>query len=307
MFLAFLLAAVPPADVQAMRDLVTQDIRVASVGDRLARSGYCDGHLSHPGWVLQDIQQYNPKLRDSAMEALELGDAPTIVAVLPQSAAAASGLRPGDEVVAVSGRWVADDAVKKPSYARVAGIEQAIEQGLGLGQVVVRVRRGDAAWDVTFKPEKGCSSRFQLLTGVGLNAKADGRYVQVSGGLIEFVRNDDELALVIAHELAHNILGHRERLDAAGVSRGLLAGFGKNRTRIREAELEADRLALYLMARAGYDPGVAPAFWQRFGRKLLPGFLSDGTHPGTAERVRRAEAEIARIRTQQAAGQQPTP
>jgi beta-barrel assembly-enhancing protease len=111
----------------------------------------------------------------------------------------------------------------------------------------------------------------------------------------------------MAHELAHNILGHRAQLDAAGVSRGLLAPFGKNRTRIRATELEADRHALYLMARAGYDIAVAPAFWERFGRKVDAGILSDGTHAGWRERVQRAREEITRIEAQRRAGQLPTP
>jgi len=304
MFLAFLLAAVAPAEVQAVRDLVTLDVKVASLGDRLARSGLCDARLSGPGWVLQDLSQYDRSLRLAARNALGLGELPTIVAVVAGSAAQKAGLRAGDQVESIAGQSVPAGG---NGYARLQRIDDLVEQALSRGPLALQVRRHGKPVSVAVIPEEGCASRFQLLPGPGLNAKADGRYVQVSGGLVEFVSNDDELALVIAHELAHNILGHRARLDAAGVSRGLLAGFGKNRSRIRETELEADRLALYLMARAGYDPSVAPAFWQRFGRKLVPGFLSDGTHPGTAERVRRAEAEISRIRQQQAAGRRPMP
>jgi predicted Zn-dependent protease len=216
-------------------------------------------------------------------------------------------LRAGDEVVAVQGTEIGAQPKRGRAYERLGRVEELVEQGLRAGGLTIRARRSGAGFDAVLPPTAGCASRFQLLTGAGLNAKADGSYVQVSGAMVEFASTDDELALVIAHELAHNVLGHRARLDAAGVSRGLLAGFGKNRGRIRETELEADRLALYLMARAGYDPGIAPDFWQRFGRKLVPGFLSDGTHPGVSERVRRAEAEIARIKAQQAAGQQPTP
>lgn len=304
MFFALLLATAAPAELQAVRDLVALDLRVATVGERLSGSGLCPTTSRGPGWVVQDLAQYGAALRTAAREALMLGAFPTIVAVVPGGAAERAQLRPGDQIYSVESEPV---AVKSRGYSRLQELEDRIEQGLARGQLALRVQRGSATLDVVLKPEPGCASRFQLLPGPSLNAKADGRYVQVSGGLVEFVRNDDELALVIAHELAHNILGHRARLDAAGVSRGLFAGFGKNRGRIRDTELEADRLALYLMARAGYDPAVAPTFWQRFGRKLVPGFLSDGTHPGTAERVRRAEAEIARIRQQQAAGQQPTP
>jgi hypothetical protein len=61
------------------------------------------------------------------------------------------------------------------------------------------------------------------------------------------------------------------------------------------------------MARAGYDIGVAPGFWLRWGPKTGFGILSDGTHPDWRDRAANAETEIARIRTQQAAGQVPIP
>jgi beta-barrel assembly-enhancing protease len=308
MFLAFLIAAAAPADQgQPLRALAELDVRVATVGDRLARSGLCDGVLSGPGWVLQDVVQYDPGLRDAARAALRLGDAPTVVAVLPGGSAAAAGLRPGDQIEAVGGEVVPAARGKRKAYARLGKVEDAIEDGLRRGQVQVMFQRAGKTGAATLLASPGCPSRFQLLPGRQMNATADGRYVQVSGALVEFVNNDDELALVMAHELAHNILGHRAKLDAAGVSRGLLAGFGKNRSRIRATELEADRHALYLMARAGYDIDVAPAFWERFGRKTDLGILSDGTHAGWRDRVALAEAEIARIRAQQASGQAPTP
>lgn len=304
MFAWILALAVVPTALQAVRDLAALDLRVATIGDRLARSGLCRAALSAPGWVVQDLVQYRPQLRSAVREALRLGERPTVVALVPGGAAARARVAVGDQIEAVSGRTL---GAAGKGYARMQQLENWVEQGLASGKVRVTFRRGQELVEVDLPAQPGCSSRFQLLPGRGLNARADGTYVQVSGELVKFVRNDDELALVMAHELAHNVLRHRVQLDAQKVSRGLFAGFGKNGALIRTAELEADRMALYLMARAGFDPSVAPGFWQRFGARQVPGFLSDGTHPGTGERVRRAEAEIARIRSQQAAGQQPTP
>lgn len=304
MLALILAAALPAAELEAVRGLAALDLKVASIGERLARGGLCQARLSSPGWVVQDLAQYSTGLRPAARQALKLGEKPTVVALVEGSAAARAGLLPGDQIERIDGRPVPADG---KGYARLQQVENWVEQGLARGALRLSVLREGRSLSIDLPSDAGCASRFQLLPGAGLNAKADGTYVQVSGGLAEFVRSDDELALVMAHELAHNVLGHRAQLDAQGVSRGLLAGFGKNRRRIRDVELEADRLALYLMARAGFDPSVAPDFWQRFGRRQVPGFLSDGTHPGTSERVRRAEAEIARIRQQHAAGQQPTP
>ena len=128
----------------------------------------------------------------------------------------------------------------------------------------------------------------------------DGQIVQIGGKLYDFAVDDDELAAVIAHELAHNILGHRNQLDEAGVSRGLFAGLGKNGAKLRQVEFDADRLSVWLVARAGYRTEALAPFWARLGKRagLL---ISDGTHPGFKERVRRIEAATAVVAAQRAA------
>jgi predicted Zn-dependent protease len=292
---ALLLAMAVPVD-PALEELVALDVRVASVGDRLARSGGCDGVLSGPGWVLQDIAQYDPKLRRSARNTLQLGDRPTVVAMLPGSAAAKAGLRVGDQIETVGTQAVSPTVQRGSAYQRLGRVEDWIEDGLRSGEVTVRVRRSGFSNPVRLAAEPGCPSRFQMQPGRQINAEADGRYVQVTGALVELTRNDDELALVLAHELAHNILGHRVRLKSSGVSRGLFAGFRKSGKLTRQAELEADRMAFTLMARAGYDVRVAPEFWKRMERKSGPSFLSDGTHPSWRERIRLAEQSIAEVR-----------
>ena len=87
---------------------------------------------------------------------------------------------------------------------------------------------------------------------------------------------------------------------------GLLGNFGRNARLIRETELEADRLAPYLLDRAGYDPDAAVRFWRRFGNRGFNIFGSP-THGGWRERRSAIEAEIVRIRQARAAGAVPMP
>lgn len=310
MLFAFLLAAASlTPQQQSLRALADLDLRVATIGYRLARggAGLCKSVVSEPGLVIEDLAQYAPDYRADARVALGLGDLPGVVAVVPGSAAAKAGFRPGDAIAAVDGQPVPPAPEGKTSYDRMQKLETMVEAAMAQGGATLVIRRDGQAQTIRLPAEAGCKSRFQIVPGSALQAEADGTYVQLTGALTEFAANNDELALAIAHELAHNALGHRAKLDSEKVQRGLLAAFGKNRTRIRATEVEADRYALYLMARAGYDISVAPGFWRRFGKKVDLGIFSDGTHPGGKRRAELAEQEIARIKAQEAKGEVPTP
>jgi beta-barrel assembly-enhancing protease len=99
--------------------------------------------------------------------------------------------------------------------------------------------------------------------------------------LIEFAGDDQELAAAVAHELAHNLLDHRQQLKTKRRTKSTLV-----------TEIEADRLSVWLMANAGYDPNAALRFAERYGRKTGLGIFSDGTHFRWQKRVKVMQAEI---------------
>lgn len=131
-------------------------------------------------------------------------------------------------------------------------------------------------------------------------------------GMFAFAPTDDDLAVIMGHEVAHVICRHgSERVsqsmgvaiaaavadeatrDSSAKTRstwmaavGLGAQFGILLPFSRSHESESDRLGLIFMARAGYNPEAAPAFWTRFGKGnggKTPEFFS--THPADATRV----------------------
>lgn len=132
-------------------------------------------------------------------------------------------------------------------------------------------------------------------------------------GLIEYARNADELAFVMAHEAAHHIEGHipRQQQNAAAgavIFAGLASLTGASANSVRSAqelgaavgarsyskefELEADALGTALASRAGYNPLRGAEF---FNRIPDPGNRFLGSHPPNAERletVRRAAARL---------------
>lgn len=147
-----------------------------------------------------------------------------------------------------------------------------------------------------------------------------GGKVGVYSGILPITKNDAGLATVIGHEVAHAVARHgAERmsesmliqlggqlLEQAALGRSeasqaaIQQAYGIGSTlavalpHSRKQELEADHLGLLYMARAGYDPREALAFWKRFadyGKKHGGGkrieFLS--THPLDDQRIRQIE------------------
>lgn len=156
---------------------------------------------------------------------------------------------------------------------------------------------------------------FALIDDEQVNAWAmPGGKIAFYTGILPVCGNEAGVAVVMGHEVAHAVLGHgRERYSRALVMQGAMAGLavaldkkevsnrdvflnvfgatanvGAMLPNSRVAEYEADELGLYLMARAGYDPREAVAFWERMqgaGCAKPPEFLS--THPADANRIRR--------------------
>jgi beta-barrel assembly-enhancing protease len=296
MLLAFLLLESLPAYPPAHMLLIDADTRLVRVGRRLAKggAGLCTGRVSNPGWAIADIEQFPTEMRPELRP--DMGELPRVSWVEPGSAADRAGVRAGDDLVAI-GNDTLPPASLRASRARLDRIERASPR------LTVRFRRSGETRTLQLDPEPGCASHFVVGRAKGLRGvSSNGRLVGVSLEMLDYVANDDELALILAHELAHNILGHNK-----GVPSFRAAGEDRSGRSGKSREAEADRWALYLMARAGYDVSVAPGFWRRWGPKTSFGIFNSGSHPGWRDRAAAAEAEIARIKAQQQAGHQPVP
>jgi predicted Zn-dependent protease len=125
-----------------------------------------------------------------------------------------------------------------------------------------------------------------------------GGKIGVFSGLLKVVESDDQLAAVIAHEVAHALAHHASERIARERSRnhGLLRDLSYN----RQQELEADHIGIFLMTFAGYDPEEAVRFWKEMeasrSRGLrLPEILSD--HPSDARRMEQLAAWVEPARS----------
>lgn len=302
--LPLLLIAAGPATAQQspnaalLGELRKVDLRLATIGYRLATANValCDRRAPTTGIVVHSLRQYGPAMRGDARRVFGFDRPVAIEAVVAGSPAARAGVAADDALVAVNGVTVkADDpgTIAADSQTRDAVIDGIADQPADAPLRLSMMRQGRPV-AVTVPASPGCRSAFEVLLGPGMEASSDGRIVQI--GVRFFERyGDDDVAVVVAHELAHTILRHRARLDVAGVKGGLMAELGRNGRLNRRIEGEADLLGMYLMRNAGYDPQIAVRFWREHGGDVDGGLFRSRTHPSSKARADAIAAEIARI------------
>ncbi|HRH90243.1 MAG TPA: M48 family metallopeptidase [Rubrivivax sp.] len=136
------------------------------------------------------------------------------------------------------------------------------------------------------------------------------------GILAKLQLNDDEVAMIMGHEMAHALREHaRERMGKSFATRGALelgsallglgntgrmvAGMGEQLLTLtfsRDDESEADLVGMELAARAGYDPAAGITLWQKMAQASQggpPEFLS--THPKGDTRIKDIEANLPKV------------
>lgn len=295
----WLAAATPVAETsRALAALQADDAHLHTIGWRLVTGNapFCNDAVPAVGLLLQDMLNYdNPApVRDAAGITGDIA----VQATAAGSPAALADLRPNDEVLAINGDDMAAlPAVPPGDYRRLKALHDRIDAALAQqGTVTLTISRaGQPVRDVTLSGVRACPGRFELKTA-GRSAQADGDRVILGRGFAATGKPSDrleeaELAFVVAHELAHNLLRHRELLDRTG--RGM--------DDIRRTEREADRLGVWLLAGAGYDPGAAGRLMRGWGRRNDPGLFRLPTHDGWDERADLIDAEVARVRAALAA------
>lgn len=286
--------------------LAGDQARVLNVGYRLARSGgdLCPAHVPGIGIMVHDAAQYRGAYRALAAGLFGVTTLPAVLAVAEGGPAARAGVAPGDAIRAIDGVAVPPGDASD-GYGRVAAVLGQLDTASLAGMVTLSLSRAGMPVVARVAAEPLCPSRFQVSVDSTLNAEANGAYIEITTGLIAFTHDDDELAAVLAHEMAHNILRHRERLAAAGVpERGKLSA--DDEKLILATEIEADRLSVYLLDRAGYSTAAILAFWRRMASH--DGFerSSPRSHPSDSERIAIISTEIDRIARLKAQGVEPS-
>lgn len=272
-----------------------EDARVATIAWRLAHAGiaHCPAPVPQAGLVLQHLSQFEAADRPGMIAALALDRGPAVIVVVPDGPAHRAGIRPGDVLLATDDvRLPRDDAADAPFDAARARMQAdaILDRVQRDGPHQVTLLRDGATRTVTLTSLPGCPSRVHLARSTQRNAYADGTHVFLTTGLFARLRNDDERAFVIAHEMAHNILGHAVVMRSGVVKRGLGRTLGHSGAVLRGTERDADTLAARLMLAAGYDPVAGAQMLRRLDTDL--GIALFAAHDSASTRIAAIRAVV---------------
>jgi hypothetical protein len=303
----------------AFRIQQTEIARLQAIGDRLriGAAPLCENLIPRFGLAPVNGFSFSPAIREIATSEYSLGSRLKVIRITDEGPASRAGVMVGDEIGAVDGTAI-EGADAPRRFEELA--HAAAQQG---ERVKFDLLRGGQSLSIELAGLPACNYPVGLSSGEKINAGTDGRRIAVSQGLMRFARDDTELALVIAHEMSHDIRKHveaqRQNARTGSVVGGLLdilaaAGgvygstFSSAGARMgagaysKEFEAEADYVSLYVMALSGFDITNAPDFWRRMAG-VRPDDIEKGyTHPTTAERFVALEAVVAEIRKKQAEG-----
>jgi len=243
--------------------------RLEDVAYRVLRgnSANCPETVRDIGLKIHTVHDYPDELQLPARLFLDLDIHPLIRVIAESSPAEQAGLNVGDRVLKLG-------AFDIPSGKTAGSLFDAVSvREFRMDSAALQIKRGDAKpMTIEVRPQTVCGYPAQLFYSEIVNAHTDGEEIWVTSELIRQLEDDESLALVIAHELAHATEGHVFQEPTKAL------------------ELVADQLSISYLKNAGFDPALAIENW-----KQNPAHHKQDesvTHPSFDERLDVMEAAL---------------
>lgn len=300
----------------ALESLINDQIHLEQVAYPIQTAGspFCDDVVKPAlGLYFANKHAIPKEFHDAAVSLYDMGESLQVTHVIPGSPAERAGILKNDILVSLNG-----EKMPVGKTAMKEAMELMKDQLKSGESVTLAVLRGETERDFALVPEDACDYPVLLNTSDQVNAMADGSKIIIARGMMRFVENDQELGMVISHELAHNAMAHMKALKqnymlgsifdivamVYGINtQGIFGKLGAQRYS-KEFEAEADYVSLYIMARAGLPIDDSPNFWRRMAT-AHPGSIEANhasSHPSTPERFVALEKTIEEIREKEASG-----
>lgn len=230
------------------------------------------------GMNVHTLTDYQANLQPFAEVLMGASDRLSIRTVRAGSPADIAGLRGGDVIRDLDGAYMPGGFTVQKFY------KLASKNAFQKDSIDITVRRNNETLTLTATPEILCAYPVNVVFNEKANGHTDGEQIYITSELMRTVPDDVNLALIVAHEMAHAIEGH-QRKDKA-------------------LELKADRMALIMMSRAGYDINKAIEYWRRANHPHANFQEASKTHPTISERYDNFMREQRRIEKLKASGKE---
>jgi hypothetical protein len=263
--------------------------------------------------AVHNLEDYRGRRRDAMESVYELDERIRVTLVGREGPAHVAGLREGDVILAVNDIETPRGMAASAFYR--LHVRPLVEAGKPITFTLLRKAERITA---LVQPVLACDYPVRLQANGEINAYATGTSITIYTGLMNAFSDNQEVGVVVAHELAHNLMGHREKktlelwkdiyiariLDSATrTNAGSLYGNFAYLDSSVDFEYEADYVGLYLAARAGLEFERAPEFLRRLALDAPGSINRASTHPKLAARYVAQKAAIAEIRKKTALGQ----
>jgi membrane-associated protease RseP (regulator of RpoE activity) len=225
---------------------------------------------------------------------LPVEDGCVLVGVVDSYIADLAGLKPGDLIREIGGKEIKDSE------------QIAFENDKST--IIIVERNGDRL-SFEVKPKEMPYVKVSLKQTGKVNAYAKFTGIQFTSGMVHFVENDDELAVIMGHEIAHLVSKHLPKnismAALCGMVGGLTGPFAPITTQAlyapysRVNEREADYLGLFYAHAAGYNIESGVELWKRFALEI-PKSRSKSfrrSHPASPERILRVKKVVELIKS----------
>jgi len=270
------------------------------------------------GAIIINKYDVDKDLRGVASRLYNLGEVLQVLYVIPEYSSDKAGLQTNDMLISINKLDIPSGKNAKKKFHKLMREQLKNEKSVSVG-----VMRDGEKHNIHVNLDKVCDHQIVLANSNEINAYTDGKKIIVTKGMLRFVNDDKELALVMAHELAHIVMGHvntkkkNSALGSAFDAAARVAGvdthglFGKitSKAYSQRLELEADYMGLYIIANTGIEFGNSGKFWRRLGaehpKSIKKSFI--GTHPSSPERLVALENSIVEIQKKQTEGLPLTP
>ena len=250
--------------------------------------------VSHRNELPSSLKNFFYAANPNILQYNNSKELPMIVSVADNSPADGAKIKEGDLIVAISNKKVNHDNFKT-----------LLDIAARSGVLEVKIKRQKEEFLFNLKSEIICGYPVQTMISPIPNAYADGSKIYITIATLDFVKDRQEIAFLIGHELAHNIYHYKGDALYESESNPIPVNEKPSLKKITDLlifqteakETEADLYGVEFATKAGIPQNKVANYFRRLSI-YMPQLMKDSffrVHPGNARRVTEIEAKLKEL------------